>query len=196
VNKTELIESIADRVGGRAAAQTVLEAIVETIQNVVVAGERVTLSGFGVFERADRAPRVGRNPANGSAVQIAARSVPAFRPGTEFKELVAASARPGRRGSKAGAKVTGAKVTGAKVTAAKVTGAKVTGAKVTGAKVTPKVAAKAPAGKATATRGTTAKAALAKSAALKTAPTKSAKAATSTTAPARSGPAAKATRGR
>jgi len=191
VNKTELIESIADRVGGRAAAQTVLEAIVETIQNVVVAGERVTLSGFGVFERADRAPRVGRNPANGSAVQIAARSVPAFRPGTEFKELVAASARPGRRGSKAGAKVTGAKVT-----AAKVTGAKVTGAKVTAAKVTPKVAAKAPAGKATATRGTTAKAALAKSAALKTAPTKSAKAATSTTAPARSGPAAKATRGR
>jgi len=169
----------------------VLEAIVETIQNVVVAGERVTLSGFGVFERADRAPRVGRNPANGSAVQIAARSVPAFRPGTEFKELVAASARPGRRGSKAGAKVTGAKVTGAKVT-----GAKVTGAKVTAAKVTPKVAAKAPAGKATATRGTTAKAALAKSAALKTAPTKSAKAATSTTAPARSGPAAKATRGR
>ncbi len=191
MNKTELIESIADRVGGRAAAQTVLEAIVETIQNVVVAGERVTLSGFGVFERADRAPRVGRNPANGSAVQIAARSVPAFRPGTEFKELVAASARPGRRGSKAGAKVTGAKVT-----AAKVTGAKVTGAKVTAAKVTPKVAAKAPAGKATATRGTTAKAALAKSAALKTAPTKSAKAATSTTAPARSGPAAKATRGR
>ena len=176
MNKTELIESIADRVGGRAAAQTVLEAIVETIQNVVVAGERVTLSGFGVFERADRAPRVGRNPANGSAVQIAARSVPAFRPGTEFKELVAASARPGRRGSKAGAKVTGAKVTAAKVT--------------------PKVAAKAPAGKATATRGTTAKAALAKSAALKTAPTKSAKAATSTTAPARSGPAAKATRGR
>jgi len=186
VNKTELIESIADRVGGRAAAQTVLEAIVETIQNVVVAGERVTLSGFGVFERADRAPRVGRNPANGSAVQIAARSVPAFRPGTEFKELVAASARPGRRGSKAGAKVTGAKVTAAKVT----------GAKVTAAKVTPKVAAKAPAGKATATRGTTAKAVLAKSVALKTAPTKSAKAATSTTAPARSGPAAKATRGR
>jgi len=168
VNKTELIESIADRVGGRAAAQTVLEAIVDTIQNVVVAGEKVTLSGFGVFERADRAPRVGRNPANGSAVQIAARSVPAFRPGTEFKELVAASTRPGRRGSKAGAKVTAAKITAAKVTAAK---------------VTPKVAAKAPAGKATATRGTTAKAALAKSAAPKT-------------APARSGPATKATRGR
>ncbi len=168
MNKTELIESIADRVGGRAAAQTVLEAIVDTIQNVVVAGEKVTLSGFGVFERADRAPRVGRNPANGSAVQIAARSVPAFRPGTEFKELVAASTRPGRRGSKAGAKVTAAKITAAKVTAAK---------------VTPKVAAKAPAGKATATRGTTAKAALAKSAAPKT-------------APARSGPATKATRGR
>lgn len=181
MNKTELIESIADRVGGRAAAQTVLEAIVDTIQNVVVAGEKVTLSGFGVFERADRAPRVGRNPANGSAVQIAARSVPAFRPGTEFKELVAASTRPGRRGSKAGAKVTAAKITAAKVTAAK---------------VTPKVAAKAPAGKATATRGTTAKAALAKSAAPKTAPTTSAKAATSTTAPARSGPATKATRGR
>ena len=185
MNKTELIESIADRVGGRAAAQTVLEAIVDTIQNVVVAGEKVTLSGFGVFERADRAPRVGRNPANGSAVQIAARSVPAFRPGTEFKELVAASTRPGRRGSKAGAKVTAAKITPAKVTPAKVT-----------PKVTPKVAAKAPAGKATATRGTTAKAALAKSAAPKTAPTTSAKAATSTTAPARSGPAAKATRGR
>jgi DNA-binding protein HU-beta len=52
-------------------------------------GEKVILTGFGAFERRDRAARIGRNPATGAKVRVKKTSVPAFRPGTEFKEIIA-----------------------------------------------------------------------------------------------------------
>ena len=51
-------------------------------------GEKVTLVGFGTFERRQRAARTGRNPQTGKEIKIAAKKVPAFSAGKKFKELV------------------------------------------------------------------------------------------------------------
>jgi DNA-binding protein HU-beta len=87
VNKSDLIESVADKLGSRATAIEVVDLILESIQDTVATGERMVLSGFGVFELQSRAARVGRNPATGAAVRIPARSVVKFRPGSDFKAL-------------------------------------------------------------------------------------------------------------
>jgi len=115
VNKSELIDAIAEKLGGRATAAAAVEAILETVQRSVIAGERVVLSGFGVFEQQKRAARTGRNPSTGARVRIPAMSVPKFRPGTEFKALVsgakdmAAAKAPAKRVAKKAAKKTTAR---------------------------------------------------------------------------------------
>jgi DNA-binding protein HU-beta len=96
VNKSELIEVVAERIGDKRAATTAVEAVVDTITRAVVAGERVAISGFGVFEKVERAARTARNPATGAVVQLKKTSVPKFRPGQGFKDVVKAGAT-GRR---------------------------------------------------------------------------------------------------
>ena len=53
----------------------------------VAKGEKVVLTGFGIFEKRDRAARMARNPATGASVRVKKTSVPAFRPGAEFKAI-------------------------------------------------------------------------------------------------------------
>lgn len=89
MNKADLIERLSEELGGRTLATTAIEAMVDVIIREVVAGGRVTITGFGTFERVDRAPRTGRNPRTGELVPIAGTSSPRFRPGTYFKEVVA-----------------------------------------------------------------------------------------------------------
>ena len=93
MNKNELVEAVAGRVGDRATAAAAVDAVLATVVRTVQAGERVALSGFGVFEKADRAARTARNPATGGTVQLAATSVPRFRAGQAFKDVVS-GARP------------------------------------------------------------------------------------------------------
>jgi DNA-binding protein HU-beta len=89
VNKSELVSRVSESVdGGRAAANRAVEAVIEAIQEAVTRGEKVAISGFGVFERVERAARIGRNPATGAPVQVKASAVPKFRPGAEFKGYV------------------------------------------------------------------------------------------------------------
>lgn len=88
MNKAELIDAVTARVGDKRTATAAVEAVLSTVQRVVTGGERVALSGFGVFEKVDRAARTARNPATGAAVQLAATSVPRFRPGQGFKDVV------------------------------------------------------------------------------------------------------------
>lgn len=89
MNKSELIDVLSGRLGGKSAASTAVEHVVDTITRAVAKGEKVTITGFGVFEKADRAARTGRNPATGAVVKIKKTSVPKFRPGAEFKAYVA-----------------------------------------------------------------------------------------------------------
>ena len=93
MNKNELVEAVAGRVGDRATAVAAVDAVLATVVRTVQSGERVALSGFGVFEKADRAARTARNPATGGTVELAATSVPRFRAGQAFKDVVS-GARP------------------------------------------------------------------------------------------------------
>ncbi len=89
VNKAELVDRLAARLDvTKKLAGEAVEAIVDEITKAVAKGDKVAISGFGVFEKADRAARVGRNPQTGATVKIKATSVPKFRPGSEFKSLV------------------------------------------------------------------------------------------------------------
>ena len=70
MNKTDLVDRLAPHVGGRQAAGVAIEALVDVIIREVAAGETVGITGFGTFERVERAPRTGRNPRTGQRVPI------------------------------------------------------------------------------------------------------------------------------
>jgi DNA-binding protein HU-beta len=94
VNKAELIEALSGRLGDRKSATAALDAVLAEIQNAVTKGDKVSITGFGVFEKRVRAARTARNPRTGEAVKVKKTSVPAFRPGASFKDLVAAGKVP------------------------------------------------------------------------------------------------------
>jgi DNA-binding protein HU-beta len=200
VNKAQLVEAIADKVGGRQQAADAVDAVLDAIVRAVVAGDRVSVTGFGSFEKVDRPARYARNPQTGERVRVKKTSVPRFRAGQGFKDLVSGSKKLPRGGEvavkkapkgslsggasatvkKAAAKKTAAKKTTARKTttaaakkttaAAKKTTAKKTTAKQTAAKST--AAKKTTASKSTAAKKTAAKKAPAKKATAKKAPAK------------------------
>ena len=88
VNKSDLIEVVSQRLGDRRTASTAVEAVVDAITRAVAKGEKVGISGFGVFEPVDRAARTARNPTTGEAVKLQKTRVPKFRPGQGFKDIV------------------------------------------------------------------------------------------------------------
>lgn len=90
MNKAELVDGLTDKLGtDRRTTTAVVEGLVDMIVRAVNDGESVTITGFGVFERRSRAPRVARNPRTGESVPVEATDVPAFRPGAQFKAIVA-----------------------------------------------------------------------------------------------------------
>jgi DNA-binding protein HU-beta len=74
--------------GDKKSATEAVNAVLETIQSAVANGDKVAITGFGVFEKTDRPARTARNPATNQIVQVPASSVPKFRPGADFKALV------------------------------------------------------------------------------------------------------------
>lgn len=89
MNRKDLIDAVAKETGStKADADRNITAVVNTIVTAMVAGDSVSLPGFGVFETRARAARVGRNPASGAAVNIAASRSPAFRAGKTLKDAV------------------------------------------------------------------------------------------------------------
>ena len=93
MNKAQLIDLLAKRLDGdKRAASAAVEGVVDIVVRTVQAGENVTITGFGVFEKRSRAARVARNPRTGQTVHVAPTSVPSFRPGTTFKAVVSGAA--------------------------------------------------------------------------------------------------------
>jgi DNA-binding protein HU-beta len=89
VNKSDLIAKMTERLSGdRTTAVAAVNGVLEEIEGSVARGERVSLSGFGTFDRRERAPRTGRNPRTGEAIRVGASVVPVFRAGTGFKTLL------------------------------------------------------------------------------------------------------------
>lgn len=94
MNKAELIEALAARLGDKKAATAALDAVLAEVQNAVTKGDRVAITGFGVFEKRVRGARTARNPRTGEAVKVKKTSVPAFRAGAGFKDMVASGRVP------------------------------------------------------------------------------------------------------
>jgi DNA-binding protein HU-beta len=99
----------------------VVDAFIEETKKALVRGEKVAVSGFGVFEASHRKARLGRNPRTGETVKIKATKIPKFRPGTEFKAVVNGSKKVE---TKAGVKKAAPKKAAAKKAAPKKAAAK------------------------------------------------------------------------
>jgi DNA-binding protein HU-beta len=162
MNKAELIDVLTEKLGSdRRQATAAVENVVDTIVRAVHKGDSVTITGFGVFEQRRRAARVARNPRTGETVKVKPTSVPAFRPGAQFKAVVSGAQRlpaegPAvKRGVTAGTARKAVKKTAAKK-AAKKAPAKKAATKRAPAK---KAAKKAPAKKAATKRAPAKKAA-------------------------------------
>ena len=122
MNKAELIDVLTQKLGSdRRQATAAVENVVDTIVRAVHKGESVTITGFGVFEQRRRAARVARNPRTGETVKVKPTSVPAFRPGAQFKAVVSGAQRLPSEGPavKRGVVASAAKKTTAKKAPAK-----------------------------------------------------------------------------
>ncbi|WP_055712218.1 HU family DNA-binding protein [Streptomyces torulosus] len=209
MNKAQLVEAIADKLGGRQQAADAVDAVLDAIVRATVAGERVSVTGFGSFEKVERPARYARNPQTGERVRVKKTSVPRFRAGQGFKDLVSGSKKLPRGGEVAvkkapkgslsgGASATVKKAAAKKTTTAKkaATARKTTPAKKTTAAAKKTTAKKTTAKKTTATKSTAAKkTTAAKSTAAKktTAAKAPAKKATAKKAPAKKSSARKTT---
>lgn len=149
MNKAELVNEIAQATGQtKLEVQNTVAAILHNLTSAMAKGDRVTLVGFGTFERRKRQSRMGVNPQNpDQKLKIPAAKVPVFRAGQELKSIV--------NGKKKLPKLASAKP--AAKSAAKPKKAAAKKAKTTKAKAKPKKAAKKPARKPAAKKKTTAR---------------------------------------
>ena len=88
MNKAQLIDALAQRLGDKRTAGAAVDGLVDVIVRTVQKGEKVNITGFGVFEKRARAARTARNPRTGETVRVRKTNVPAFRAGTMFKDVV------------------------------------------------------------------------------------------------------------
>ena len=89
MNKTELIDSMAEKAGiTKAAAKTALETFLGDVEKTLKKGDRVSLVGFGSWSVSKRAARDGRNPQTGKTIKIAAKNVVKFKAGSDLSSSV------------------------------------------------------------------------------------------------------------
>jgi DNA-binding protein HU-beta len=89
MNKTELINAIAAEAGfSKVDAKKALDAVVKSVSDALVTGDKVSLVGFGTFSITERAARPGINPATKQAITIAAKKVAKFKAGAELTAAV------------------------------------------------------------------------------------------------------------
>ncbi|ABK73522.1 HU family DNA-binding protein [Mycolicibacterium smegmatis] len=162
MNKAELIDVLTTKMGtDRRQATAAVENVVDTIVRAVHKGDSVTITGFGVFEQRRRAARVARNPRTGETVKVKPTSVPAFRPGAQFKAVISGAQKlpadgPAvKRGVTAGPAKKAAKKAPAKKAAAKKTATKAAAKKAPAKKAATKAPAKKAATKAPAKKAAT-----------------------------------------
>lgn len=90
MNKKELIAAAAEQAGmTQKDAERVINAALDSITAALQKGDRVQVSGFGIFEVKTREARVGRNPKTRESITIPATKVPAFKPSKTLKDTIA-----------------------------------------------------------------------------------------------------------
>ncbi|MBK9141392.1 MAG: HU family DNA-binding protein [Cyanobacteria bacterium HKST-UBA02] len=89
MNRAELVDKVAQATGQpKSEISRTLSAMLHTVTGALAKGDKVTLVGFGTFERRMRKARTGRNPRTLDPLRIPAARVPAFRAGKELKDIV------------------------------------------------------------------------------------------------------------
>ena len=89
MNKTELIAAVAEKAGlTKKDAERAVNAAVDSITAALVAGDKVQLAGFGIFETKKREARTGRNPHTKQTIEIPASTVPVFKASKSLKDTV------------------------------------------------------------------------------------------------------------
>ena len=90
MNKVELVKSATAKIEGATQKDMAiaLDAFLESIKEELGKGGKVTLVGFGNFEVAERAARMGRNPLTGESIEIKASKAPKFKAGKALKDAV------------------------------------------------------------------------------------------------------------
>src|SRR5438552_5928323 len=118
-NKAQLIEALSERLGDKKVASQAVDGLVDIIIRTVNKGEKVNITGFGVFEKRARAARTARNPRTGEAVRVKKTNVPAFRAGTTFKDVISGTKKlPKATPVKRATAATSTRATAAKTAAA------------------------------------------------------------------------------
>lgn len=88
-NKMDLVEKVAQTIGcTKADGERAVEAVIETITEMLKKGEEVSIAGLGIFEAKTRAGRTGRNPRTGATIQIKSMKVPKFRASKTLKDAI------------------------------------------------------------------------------------------------------------
>ena len=91
MNKNDLVNKVCESASlSKADAARAVDAVFEAISGALQSKSDVRLVGFGTFCVVERKATEGRNPRTGEKIQIAAKSVPKFKPGKDLKECVAA----------------------------------------------------------------------------------------------------------
>lgn len=89
MNKVEMVTKIVEKTSvDKKNVEAVLSAFMDTVTETLVAGDKVSLVGFGAFEVTERAAREGRNPATGESIHIGPSKSPKFKPSKNLKEAV------------------------------------------------------------------------------------------------------------
>lgn len=88
MNKTDLINEVADVVSSKKEAQAAVERVFSAITDALAKDDAVTVVGFGTFKAVKREARKGRNPQTGKTITIEARKAPKFVPGKALKDAL------------------------------------------------------------------------------------------------------------
>lgn len=105
MTKAEIIDSVYEKVGGFSKKESaeVVEAVFDTMKDVLARGDKVKISGFGNFVVRDKKRRIGRNPQTGEPIPISARRVLTFKPSQVLKNVLNPEKAAARRQGPAGA---------------------------------------------------------------------------------------------
>ena len=89
MKKSEFVAVVAEKAGlTKKDAEKAMDAVFETVGDVLASGDKLQVIGFGTFETRTRAARTGHNPRTGEEIAIAAATLPAFKPGKALKDKV------------------------------------------------------------------------------------------------------------
>ena len=106
MTKAEIIDAVYEKVGGfsKKEAAEIVEAVFDTMKEVLANGEKIKISGFGNFQVQEKRSRPGRDPQTGRSIEISARRVLKFRPSQVLKNALNDAPTPGPVASGVGAK--------------------------------------------------------------------------------------------